>query len=63
MQHTFYVTTIDEKSHEHNFRFPQGETLPEDHVLKTQRPAGQFPITSVLSIEDTLKLAVLANSL
>lgn len=63
MLHTFYVTTVDEKRHEHNFRFPQGETVPDGHVLKTQRPAGRFPITSVLSVEDTLKLAVFANSL
>lgn len=63
MQHTFYVTTVDENRHEHNYRFLQGESLPEGERLKTQKPAGQFPIGSVLSPEDTVKLAVLANSL
>lgn len=63
MQHTFYVTTSDSRGREHNYRFLQGEALPDGEKLKTQRTAGQFPISSVLSAENTVKLAVLANSL
>lgn len=44
---SFYVTTIDEKNHEHNYRLPQGESLPEDQTLKTQRKAGEFKLADL----------------
>jgi len=46
---SFYVTTteIDHPNREHNFRLPQGESLPEDHRLKTQRKAGEFKLAEL----------------
>jgi hypothetical protein len=44
---SFYVTTVDDKNHEHNYRLPQGETLPEDQYLKTQRKAGEFKLAEL----------------
>lgn len=46
MRTEFYVTTteIDHPEHEHVYRLPQGDTIPEDQTLKTQRPAGLFKL-------------------
>jgi hypothetical protein len=50
---SFYVTTqeIEHPEREHNYRLPQGETLPEDHRLKSQKKAGEFKFAQVLSPE------------
>lgn len=49
LRSTFYVTTqeIEHPEREHNYRLAQGEALPEDQSLKTQRPAGQFKLAEL----------------
>jgi len=51
MQTSFYVTTteLDHPEREHNYRLPQGETIPEDQKIKTQRPAGEFKFADLVS--------------
>ena len=65
LDNTFYVTTteVEHPNREHNFRLPQGESLPEDHRLKSQRKAGEFKFGENLSPTDRAALALLANSL
>lgn len=63
MQHEFYVTTVDEKNHEHNYRFPQGETLPEGEKLKTQKPAGLFKAADILPFGTLAALAQFRSTL
>jgi len=50
MKTEFYVTTqeIEHPEREHTYRLPQGESLPEDHRLKSQRPAGLFKGSDVI---------------
>lgn len=52
MDNTFYVTTVEDNGREHNFRLPQGDTIPENQVLKSQRPAGLFRFSTILSAEN-----------
>lgn len=51
MQNTLYVTTRDEKSHEHFYRLPLTDTVPDGHEIVNVRPAGQFRLSSLLSPE------------
>jgi len=46
---SFYVTTQENEhpEREHTFRLPQGENLPEEHVLKSQRKAGEFKLAEL----------------
>jgi hypothetical protein len=62
---SFYVTTqeIDHPNREHSYRLSQGEPIPDDHYLKTQRKAGEFKLSDTLSQRDQSALAKLANSL
>jgi hypothetical protein len=62
---SFYVTTVeaDHRNREHNYRLVQGETLPQDHLLKTQREAGNFKFADSLSLEQLAALAQFTNSL
>jgi hypothetical protein len=53
---SFYVTTVDEKNHEHNYRFPQGESLSEKQTLKSQREAGNFKLGDALTPESLANL-------
>lgn len=48
---SLYVTTKDEKNHEHHYRLPVTETVPEGHEITNVRPAGKFRFSSVLSPE------------
>lgn len=56
MQHTLYVTTVDEKQHTHNYRLPVTETVPEGQEITAVRPAGNFRFSSVLSPESLANL-------
>jgi hypothetical protein len=55
---SFYVTTLDENNHEHNYRFPQGENLPENHRFKSQRPAGLIKLRDLVSEEKLAALGI-----
>lgn len=51
MRTSFYVTTadLDKPNHEHTYRLPAGDSIPEGQKLVSQRPAGLFRLSSVLS--------------
>ena len=55
---SFYVTTVDDDRHEHNYRFLQGETLPEGEELKSQRPAGLVKFRDLLTAREAALLHV-----
>ncbi len=52
MRTEFYVTTaeIEHPEREHTYRLPQGESLPEGHKLKSQKPAGTVKLSEVATI-------------
>jgi len=57
MRTEFYVTTteLDHPEREHNYRLPQGDSIPEDQTLKTQRPAGTFKLADIASFGFTVR--------
>lgn len=55
---SFYVTATetDKPSHEHHYRLPVSETVPEGQEIVSLRPAGQFRFSSLLSPESLAAL-------
>jgi hypothetical protein len=57
---SLYVTTreSDKPNHEHHFRLPVTDIVPEGQEIVNVRPAGKFRLSSLLSPES---LAVLKS--
>lgn len=56
MQHTLYVTTLDNDNHTHNYRLPVTDTVPEGHEITGVRPAGEFRLSAILSDDNRKRL-------
>lgn len=57
MQNTLYINTVDSDNHAHAYRLPLTDTIPEGHEITSVRPAGQFPVTALLSADSLAALA------
>jgi len=48
MFHQFYATTRDKKGHEHNYRLPAGEGVPNGHEITNLAVAGRFKFAEII---------------
>ena len=48
MFHQYYATTKDKKGHEHNYRLPAGEGVPNGHEITDLSVAGRFKFSEIL---------------
>jgi hypothetical protein len=57
MFHSYYATTKDKKNHEHNYRLPAGEGVPNGHEITNLSVAGRYKFAEIVGKEtaDLLK--------
>lgn len=51
MFHSYYASTKDKKSHEHNYRIPAGEGVPNGHEITNLAVAGKFKFAEIVGPE------------
>lgn len=61
MFHHFYATTKDRKGHEHNYKLPAGEGVPNGHEITDLSVAGRFKFAEMLKPEDREALELLGS--
>lgn len=48
MFRSYYVSTKDRKNHDHNYRLPQGETVPNGEEIIAISVAGQHKFADII---------------
>lgn len=51
MFRSYYVSTKDKKNHEHNYRLPAGEGVPNGHEITNLAVAGKFKLSEIVGEE------------
>lgn len=59
MFHYFYMSTVDKKKKQHNYKLPVGEAAPDREEIVDLRVAGQ---ASIVDLVDPAQLAALRRA-